>query len=135
MSICLTFISYSTEYPIETECTTETSSECTTETTSECTTETTSECTTETTSECTETSSGYASETSECTETSSGHTMKTMSKYPVPTATGVANKTTASPTYLSPVESSTNVYEGAANRATVAGGALVGVLALAAYLL
>ena len=119
MSICLTFISYSTEYPIETECTTETSSECTTETTSECT----------------ETSSGYASETSECTETSSGHTMKTMSKYPVPTATGVANKTTASPTYLSPVESSTNVYEGAANRATVAGGALVGVLALAAYLL
>jgi hypothetical protein len=62
---------------------------------------------------------------------------------PVYTATGTGappsygNDTTAAPTVPTgpAIPSTSDVYEGAANRATVAGGALAGLLGVVAYLL
>jgi len=59
---------------------------------------------------------------------------------PVATGTGVppsyGNETTSAPSHTAPPSATgTDVYEGAASRATVAGGALAGVLGLVAYLL
>jgi len=59
---------------------------------------------------------------------------------PVATGTGVppsyGNETTSAPSYTAPPSATgTDVFEGAASRATVAGGALAGVLGLVAYLL
>ena len=62
--------------------------------------------------------------------------------YDAPVATGTGappsygNETTSAPSYTAPPSATgTDVYEGAASRATVAGGALAGVLGLVAYLL
>jgi hypothetical protein len=68
------------------------------------------------------------------------YTPPAVSSYPTATGTGsgpsYGNGTSTYPTGSGPASpSSTDVFEGAANRATVAGGALFGLLGVVAYLL